>query len=208
MYCIYNRRTLDGMMAAAVVLKYATEENFDHIVDFVPWSVGKETPDLEMGRRVVMCGTPFTLEQMYYFYNITNGSVVLADYHPEPIHDFVFNDGPAYCKSLFPNVRTLKGGNKPSLAIGKEGSCELIWKYYYPTCPIPEIVSLLGAYDSGRLLRNSKLFQLGARAYLTGFRECYDALNTFDRFVGTVGRWIDDGKLIREYLRNVKTLEA
>lgn len=173
--CIYHSRDLDGWMSAAIVKKwygFATNNYEDkHKVikeggdqfDFLGWDYGDPIPDLIQYKRIIMCDISFPIDEMFKI----SDNLIYIDHHISSINEF---------NNRLTGVYGLRDTNV--------AACELTWKYFFPSEPMPEIVRLLGRYDClpDKELREHpehmkiREFQYGARQYISNYEEAYNAL--------------------------------
>ena len=192
--CIYHSIDLDGFMSAAIVKHWFKQEykndsydcgndfqrveNYDSRyakLDFIGYNYGQPVPDLSGYNRVIMCNISFPENEMYKLC-VTK--------------DFIWNDHHASALAMYENIR-------PSLpndiyyAKGLRGvqyaACELTWKYFFPNEPMPEIVRLLGMYDSFRYKGTDEEqkvleFQYGARQVIQDYETAYNWLEATEGF--------------------------
>jgi len=180
--CIYHSRDLDGWMSAAVVKKWygkATNDfNTEHKVvsdsgdqlDFLGWDYGDDIPDLSKYDKIIMCDVSFPKDDMINLQYKLDNNFIWIDHHISAINN---------------NLVSLKEGIEVPIFNGLRdtnfAACELTWKYFFPNEEIPEIVRLLGMYDSFRHKGTDEEqkvleFQYGARQCISNYEEAYDYL--------------------------------
>lgn len=201
MYCIYHSRDIDGWMSAAIVKKALS---IDGPIEFIGWDYGQPLPELELGRKVVMVDISFPMGDMYKL-AIGSRDLIWIDHHKSAIKDFhTWAGGPKGHEFKAFLARETGGGGEYE----KIAACELTWEYFYPDTPMPEIVRLLGSYDSFRHVgtpEEDKVFhyQYAARTYMSNIEECsryLEAMRDQD-----VDYWVKTGSAILQYEgRNAK----
>lgn len=170
---VYHEVDLDGWMSAAIV-KYWWENSPDAIdnnndkLDFIGYNYGQPIPDLSEYDKVIMCDISFPKDIMYLEANCSDRELIWIDHHISAISDSKIDKFYQYDKT--------KGLRDTNFA-----ACELTWKYFFPNEPMPEIVRLLGIYDSFRhkgTEEEQKVleFQYGARQCISNYEEAYDYL--------------------------------
>jgi hypothetical protein len=166
--CIYHRIDLDGWMSAAIVKHWFNQQEVPNkkgedcnTLDFLGWNYGDEIPDLSEYDKVVMCDISFPLEKMNQLMNTYKDNFIYNDHHISAIKPIdEQNVKPLGCRST------------------EFAACELTWEYFFPDNDMPEIVRLLGMYDSFRhkdTEEEQKVleFQYGARQVITNYKEAY-----------------------------------
>ena len=195
--CIYHSIDLDGWMSAAIVKLWfeqslvITNSNIDSIVDkidFIGYNYGQPIPDLSKYDKVIMCDISFPYNNMKELYRSKN-TVIWIDHHISAIN-------------MLP--LSIEG-----LRDTKFAACELTWEYFLPYQPMPEIVRLLGLYDSfqhkGTDEETKVLeFQYGARQCISNYEEAYSyllkSLNPLSEFSCIENDIYNNGKKIYQYL--------
>ena len=143
--CIYHSIDLDGWMSAAIVKHWFNQQEVSNkqgedcnILNFIGYNYGQSIPDLSEYDKVIMCDISFPENEMYKLC-ITK--------------DFIWNDHHSSALAMYENIRPSLP-NDSYYAKGLRGvqyaACELTWKYFFPNEEMPEIVRLLGMYDSFR----------------------------------------------------------
>lgn len=224
--CVYHSADLDGIMSAAIVKhwflndrdgideKYTIvsmqENNSDskvingqrYSLHFIGYNYGQPIPDLSEYDKVIMCDISFPKEEMIKIYSCLNeGNFIWIDHHISAISD---SKGTYYV-----NTSGLRDVNF--------AACELTWKYFFSNEQMPEIVRLLGMYDSFRHKGTDEElkvleFQYGARQCITNYEEAYRYLleviddelhghySTFSARFKTVTEIYKQGQGIYKYL--------
>ena len=198
MYCIYHSRDLDGWMSAAIVNKYFNETTTISTarLHLIGWDYGDPLPVLKPGESVVMVDISFSMDDMLNL-SETASMLIWIDHHKSAIQDFEAHDASKqHLIDAFLAIHDDTGEYE------KIAACELTWNYFYPSKPLPEIVRLLGSYDSFRHKGTEEeqkvfKFQYAARAFMENPQDCYDLLNSD---IDT-GEWIVSGHAILEYLK-------
>lgn len=188
--CIYHSVDLDGWMSAAIVKNWFIQNNkeyyiFDinqmkpvedtgefkskNMLDFYGYNYGQPIPDLSEYDKVIMCDISFPKEEMNKL-SEPLGKLVWIDHHKSAM----LENASLECK----------GWRDVEFA-----ACELTWKYFFPNNPMPEIVRLLGLYDSFRHKSTDEEqkvleFQYGARQVITNYEEAYKYL--LESFKGVI----------------------
>lgn len=191
--CIYHSIDLDGWMSAAIVKHWFIENNRpnNYIIDgketarggnpynpnsldFIGYNYGQSIPDLSKYDKVIMCDISFPKEIMVKLKNK---------------HQSIFNPGFIYIDHHISAMKDLGIDNENAFAPKYDGiqntnfaACELTWKYFFPNEDMPEIVRLLGLYDSFRHKNTDEEtkvleFQYGARQCISNYEEAYCYLN-------------------------------
>ena len=184
MYCIYHSRDLDGWMSAAIVMLWY-KRSYGHLygLELIGWDYGDPIPKLAPDRPVIMVDVSFDLEEMKRISRNANGSLIWIDHHKSAIDEFLKDDDILSEQWVIAEL--------PKMGIGEEmelvGACELTWRKYFPDSEMPEIVRLLGCYDSFRHKGTEESdmvfnFQYAARAHMENPRDCYSSLVFSDKF--------------------------
>lgn len=173
---IFHDCDLDGWMSAAIVKHWWQKEQGSYIqennhitnpntgedsIDFLGYNYGQPIPDLSNYDKVIMCDISFPKDKMFAL----GASLTWIDHHISAIKEI---------DEFLPN--TIEG-----LRDTKFAACELTWKYFFPNEPMPEIVRLLGLYDSFRHKgtdEETKVleFQYGARQCISNYEQAYKEL--------------------------------
>ena len=182
---VFHDVDLDGWMSAAIVKHWFIEkskfidgirdESIGKELDFIGYNYGQPIPDLSEYDEIIMCDISFPKEEMEKLMLHENGMNKLTwiDHHISAIKS---------CEEL-----TIKG-----LQNTKFAACELTWLYFMTDInklhfddedveTMPEIVRLLGLYDSFRHKNTDEEtkvleFQYGARAYIKNYEDAYEYL--------------------------------
>ena len=172
--CVYHSIDLDGWMSAAIV-KYwfekqliITNSSIDSItdkIDFIGYNYGQPIPDLSEYDKVIMCDISFSIEEMENLRQHLQDNFIWIDHHISAI------------KSADERTNNYYDGIRDA----KFAACELTWKYFFPDEPMPEIVRLLGMYDSFRHKGTDEElkvleFQYGARTFIKNYDDAYESL--------------------------------
>jgi hypothetical protein len=194
--CIYNKTGLDGKMSAAIVKHWFNQQEVPNkkgepinTLDFIGYHYGDEIPDLAEYDEVIMVGVSFPAKEMINLYETKN--IIYIDHHMSAINDIKM---------------VSRNGNVPhkGLRDTNYAACELTWFFFFPEPDgadyhaahlktnlkkgehiplsknkIPEIVRLLGMYESGRYKGTNEeqkalSFQYGARTFMSNYEDCYD----------------------------------
>jgi len=182
---IYHSADLDGWMSAAIV-KYFWKNTCNWAGDtlnFIGYNYGDAIPDLSKYDKVIMCDISFPVEKMYEIYD----KLLWIDHHISAI------------KSVDYTTKGLRDTNF--------SACELTWKYFFPNEIMPEIIRLLGLYDSFRHKDTDEEFkvlefQYGARAFIKNYEDAYAML--IEELIETTSSIVDrlhlQGLSIYKYL--------
>lgn len=181
--CIYHSVDLDGWMSAAIV-KYWFEQKIEpmnrllssihlyHTITFLGWNYGDAIPDLSKYDKVIMCDMSFPMEEMQVLLDRFKVDFIWIDHHVSAID--INKEVSTYVRTAgFEGLMAINGIRDTNFA-----ACELTWKYFFPDENTPEIVRLLGMYDSFRHKgTNEELrvleFQYGARACISGYEDAH-----------------------------------
>ena len=194
--CIYHSIDLDGFMSAAIVKHWFNSKRLfearrivnsngtlnEETLDFIGYNYGQPIPYLLEYDQVIMVDVSFPFEElkgksvsrMFQLFQKLNANFIWIDHHISAIKD---NIGLEYINDKGEDTSTLFNGLRNT----KYAACELTWKYFFPNEPMPEIVRLLGLYDSFRHKgTNEEIkvleFQYGARAYIKNYEDAYSFL--------------------------------
>lgn len=225
--CVYHSIDLDGWMSAAIVrLWFEQKYKNDAIILQAPsgddkvgyrvspletlgnrhsltmfgYNYGQPVPDLTGLEQVVMCDISFQKEEMVSIAQRIGLNFIWNDHHISAINDFKCSD--------------VKGGYYPNGSRDvRYAACELTWKHLFPEETMPEIVRLLGRYDSfthkGTSEETKVLeFQYGARQIIGNHEQAYEWLencmieqkNKPKEFAPCEYRIWESGKSIYAYL--------
>ncbi|KAF5080384.1 hypothetical protein DSECCO2_120260 [anaerobic digester metagenome] len=209
--CIYHSIDLDGWMSAAIVKRWfkgrGVKQHIQRLnddLDFIGYNHGQPIPDLSEYDRVIMCDISFKLtigneidkiNPMFNLIDKLKDNFIWIDHHISAINDITaYSDEYDYDNCWPIGLRDTK-----------YAACELTWKYFFPNEPMPEIVRLLGMYDSFRHKGTSEEtkvleFQYGARSVISNYDEAYRELCDNIYCENTeLGIW-NKGKAIYSYL--------
>ena len=211
--CIYHSIDLDGWMSAAIVKHWFTENNRhnNYIIDgketarggnpynpnsldFIGYNYGQSIPDLSKYDKVIMCDISFPKEEMIKLWDkLGVENMIWIDHHISAFKDVI---GEEFLKDKV-DLSTKYNGLRDL----RFAACELTWKYFFPNEDMPEIVRLLGLYDSFRHKNTDEEtkvleFQYGARQRLTCYEDCYEELGSANELYTIKQK----GKAIYEYL--------
>lgn len=201
--CIYHSIDLDGWMSAAIVKHWFIENNKEHyifdvnqmkpikdtgevksknILDFIGYNYGQPIPDLSEYDKVIMCDISFPKEEMLNLWATKGLNFIWIDHHISAIKDMKNAH-----ENIYPGIYPIQGLRNTNFA-----ACELTWNYFMSNSirkfgeiddqePIPEIVRLLGLYDSFRHKNTDEEqkvleFQYGARQCIKNYEEAYEKL--------------------------------
>lgn len=201
MYCIYHSRDLDGWMSAAIVMLWY-EKAYGNLngLELIGWDYGNPIPALMTDRPVIMVDISFPLEEMKRISKNANGSLIWIDHHKSAIVEFMKDDAILDEQWLIAEL--------PRMGIGEElelvGACELAWRKYFPDSETPEIVRLLGCYDSFRHKGTEESdyvfdIQYAARTYLHDPGHCFSTLKHLEML--DLITWQRIGSGILSYLK-------
>ncbi len=204
---IYHRVDLDGWFSGAIVkLWYETSpdaiDNNDDKIDFIGYNYNEPIPSLLDYDRVIMCDVSFNETDMNNL--LMTKDFYYIDHHISAIkmYDKLIAD--------LPEFNHAKGLLDTNLS-----ACELTWNTFFPNKEMPEIVRLIGLYDTYRHKGteeelNVLEFQYGARQVITNYEEAYNYLIQctrskeseywFLQAQAVVGNIHESGKIIYEYL--------
>jgi oligoribonuclease NrnB/cAMP/cGMP phosphodiesterase (DHH superfamily) len=135
--CIYHSIDLDGWMSAAIVKHWFNQQKVPNkqgedcnTLNFIGYNYGQPIPDLSEYDKVIMCDVSFPKEEMSKLSDPL-GRLIWIDHHKSAILENAALECKGYRDVEF-------------------SACELTWKYFFPNEEMPEIVRLLGMYDSFR----------------------------------------------------------
>lgn len=199
MICFYHSRDLDGWCSAAIVKKAFPQVElvgYDYGEPF-PWSkiVGHD--------KIIMVDVSLPMKEMEDL--ASTGNFTWIDHHISAIE--------AFNKSTSKTLKTTMGRLDTNFA-----ACELTWKYFYPAIITPEIVTILGKYDTFRKDDgdwDSVLnFQYGMRLYcnspetfFNGMLEPTTEANEVS-FASFFSEIIADGKTVLRYQKQLNEFNA
>lgn len=198
--CIFHSIDLDGWMSAAIVKHWYIEHvkvgKFTSLdsLEFIGYNYGQPIPDLSEYDKVIMCDISFPRVEMHEVVSNPDKEFIWIDHHVSAITENIAFDKQCYeekCKGIRDT---------------KFAACELTWKYFFPNNPMPEIVRLLGMYDSFRHKNTEEEqkvleFQYGARQAITNYEEAYNyLLYSFQDNKWQIDNIQKQGKAIYQYL--------
>jgi|GEM_PF-1480532 len=202
--CIYHSVDLDGWMSAAIVKYWFNQKEVPNkkgepinTMDFIGWNYGDDIPDLSEYNKVIMCDISFPAEKMFELYTDYGTNFIWLDHH---------------ISAIKANLERLGADLITGITNDRFAACELTWKYFFPNETMPEIVRLLGMYDSFRHKGTDEEqkvleFQYGARQAISNYEEAYNWLtkqinepnDLLSQDTVTMLIW-DKGEAIYEYL--------
>ena len=160
--CIYHSRDLDGWMSAAIVKRWfiktsepnslihdCKNEYFNEDEDtpdelhFLGWDYGDSMPDLKDYDKVIMCDISFPKDIMSYLLIKYEENFIWIDHHKSALIENDVN----WRRRALSHVRP---SHPSGLRDMNFAACELTWQYFFPNETMPELVRLLGMYDSFR----------------------------------------------------------
>lgn len=195
--CVYHSIDLDGWMSAAIV-KYWWQnspnaiDNNDDKLDFKSYNYGHPIPDLSEYDRIIMVDISFPREIMTSFYD----KLIWIDHHISAINENTV----AFKSPYFEGVRDVNFA-----------ACELTWNHFFPDTKMPQIVRLLGLYDSFRHKGTPEEeivleFQYGARQCIKNIEEAFHWLvvsvnKSIEEQLPYVDSILEKGTAIYNYLK-------
>lgn len=205
--CVYHSIDLDGWMSAAVVKHWFETEKQEvqpeiflfrkdvDTLDFLGYNYGQPIPDLSPYDKVIMCDISFPKKEMYILYSRYGKYMIWLDHHKSAIVDMSNTFEDKAWNDFRPKepseslIHKIEGLRDESFS-----ACELTWKYFFPSQPMPEIVRLLGRYDcfghKGTEEEQKVLeFQYGARQEISNYDDAYFELQNC---IGTNDKRCDD----------------
>lgn len=199
MICFYHSRDLDGWCSASIVKKVFPQVKlvgYDYGEPF-PWSeiVGHD--------KIIMVDVSLPMDQMEDLAAMVNFTWI--DHHISAIK--AFNESTS---------RTLKGTF--GILDTNFAACELTWKYFYPTKEVPEIVTVLGKYDTFRKddgdWERVLAFQYGMRLHCNSPETFFHAMlepTTGENelvFASFFSEIIGEGKTVLRYQKQLNEFNA
>lgn len=192
---LYHSIDIDGYMSAAIVKHFYNTQRYCSVcdrkldsnsvgsttccggittldnIDFIGYNYGDPIPDLSEYDKVIMCDISFSKDIMRELrrdkFNHVTGedNLIFIDHHLSAIKDSELE--------FYSDCSGLRDT--------KYSACELTWQYFFPNKPMPEIVRLLGLYDSFRNKGTDEEqkvleFQYGARQVIWNYETAYDRL--------------------------------
>jgi oligoribonuclease NrnB/cAMP/cGMP phosphodiesterase (DHH superfamily) len=199
--CIYHSVDLDGWMSAAIVRLAHTGDipkNLLHTdINFIGYNYGDPIPDLSEYDKVIMTDISLSKEEMLVLNKRLGENLVWIDHHQRTVNEvnaFIVEHG-IPMEGLVTTDGELKA------------ACELTWEYFFSDKPMPEIVRLLGMYDSFRhklTPEEQKVleFQYGARQCISNPDEAYRELTHSLQYLPIKSEIpiLESGKSIYKYL--------
>jgi hypothetical protein len=182
------------------------------------WDYGDAIPNLSSYDKVIMVDVAFPAKEMKKIHlNLTGMKGYFGEGRKKQPSDFVWIDHHTSAIKEMEKEYPIGNSIPISLPFGfrdtKFAACELTWKYFYGDDPkslkMPEIVRLLGMYDSFRHKGTDEeqkvlKFQYGARAHMSNYEECYNKLyhSLLDGacYVEVLTSILESGKAIYKYL--------
>ena len=197
--CIYHSVDLDGWMSAAIVKYWFNQKEVPNkkgepinTMDFIGWNYGDDIPDLSEYNKVIMCDISFPAEKMFELYTDYGTNFIWLDHH---------------ISAIKANLERLGADLITGITNDKFAACELTWKYFFPDESTPEIVRLLGLYDSFRHKETEEEqkvleFQYGARQCISNYEDAYKYLElaTNPKKGDATGIILENGQSIYKYL--------
>jgi oligoribonuclease NrnB/cAMP/cGMP phosphodiesterase (DHH superfamily) len=195
-YCIYHNKDLDGFASGAIVnMAYQHPEvrligyDYEKVIpfNFAANAFKEET------LYIVDCS--FSLEQTEILCN-NFAKVVWIDHHKSAIEELKDFTHPNF-----------KNHSKVGMA-----ACELVWEYFNPSIETPEIITLLGIYDSWRK-ENQAFWDNDVLPFQFGMRVVCNSVETFPTWTlldeisfynrrSFIGRIKEQGRAILKYQEN------
>lgn len=170
-----------------------------HNLWFFGWDYGDTIPDLSGYDRIIMCDVAFDPKEMKLLHKrlISTKGYVGKGREKQP-SDFIWIDHHSSAIKAMEDEYPIGDSIPISLPFGlrneKFAACELTWQYFFPDDPMPEIVRLLGMYDSFRHKNTDEEqkvleFQYAARARMSDYNECFGYLiSQSSSFDGALGK--------------------
>ena len=159
--CIYHSIDLDGWVSAGIVKYWFIRNNSRYTIKdldsgneegkltagngelyFKGYNYGHPIPDLSEYDKVIMCDISFPKEVMEKLFNVLDVNLIWIDHHISAFKDVI---GEEFLKDKV-DLSTKYNGLRDL----RFAACELTWSYFFPDETTPEIVRLLGLYDSFR----------------------------------------------------------
>jgi oligoribonuclease NrnB/cAMP/cGMP phosphodiesterase (DHH superfamily) len=141
--CVYHVIDLDGWMSAAIV-KYWFELNHssdEDTIDYIGHNYNQKTPDLSQYDKVIICDITLPKDDMLELANRLGINLIWIDHHQpviDTVNPYIMDNAISPIEGLITEEGELKS------------ACELTWEYFFPNEEAPEIVTMIGAYDSFR----------------------------------------------------------
>ncbi len=215
--CVYHDIDQDGYMSAAIAKHWwlsqglykgyhpnniwdwdkraretnpnITNNNDSHYLVMLGYNYGQPIPDLSEYDKVIMCDVSFPKEEMAKLIARLLNGFIWIDHHISAVND----------------NKELVDNDECGIRDTKYAACELTWKYFFPNEPMPEIVRLLGRYDSfmhkGTDEEQKVLeFQYGARSCISNYEEAYYKLQQNLASSSIIKALLQTGEAIYQYL--------
>jgi uncharacterized protein len=128
---IYHSKDLDGYCSGAILkLKYPD-------IKLIGMDYGEKPFENPNNEKVIICDMSFPMNIMVQIAKDSGWNLTWIDHHKSAIKDYkeFIGSGETFCNAV------LEDGIS---------ACEGTWKYLFPDRPIPEVVKLLGEYDTWR----------------------------------------------------------
>ena len=164
------------------LMSAAIVKHFNDEVDFFSYGYRELVPDLSKYEHVMMVDVCFAKEEM----ELIADKLIWIDHHINSIKE----------------IQNIEGMQNNDYA-----SCELMWKYYFSSHKLPEIVKMIGMYDTNRHKGTSEEkriieFQYGARVVIKTIDDAYIHLvrNIEDSYCYQIKEITHSGSHIYKYL--------
>jgi oligoribonuclease NrnB/cAMP/cGMP phosphodiesterase (DHH superfamily) len=143
-YCVYHRVDMDGKCSAAIVLKNRPD------AVLVPMDYSDPFPEVLNGvHDAIIYIVDFSFKREIMQRLACLNKVIWCDHH----------------KSALTELADLRLEGQQST---EYAGCELTWKHFYPGTHIPDVVSLIGKYDSWRWIKESSSEQERVLDFMMG----------------------------------------
>lgn len=208
--CVYHSIDLDGWMSMAIVKhwfniqreKYVNSKVFKEVdvdlgtITSIGYNYGEPIPDLSKYDKIIMCDISFPKGEMEKLFNVLDVNLIWIDHHISTFKDVI---GEEFLKDKV-DLSTKYNGLRDL----RFAACELTWSYFFPNETMPEIVRLLGMYDSFRHKNTDEEtkvleFQYGARQCISNYEDAYQILTSKYRKEQEENIW-NIGKSVYLYL--------
>lgn len=219
--CVFHSIDLDGWSSAAVVKKWFEDEEWKNErlsrepgfagipingLELIGYNYGQPIPDLLEYDQIIMCDISFPKEVMEALFDKFGSNLIWIDHHVSAIKENGTLDG---CIDVSTKINGLR---RTDFA-----ACELTWQYFFSNKidkfgiseeqnPMPEVIRLLGLYDSfrhkgGDEERKVLEFQYGARECLKNPEDVLTVLKMPVEHQDTfVWETLEKGKAIYKFL--------
>lgn len=201
MICIHHNKDLDGFTSGAIVKRKFPD------CKLIGWDYGNPIPELPQSEDIVMIDISFPMAEMIRVRRRSK-SLTWIDHHISAKKEFDQVLG-----QLTPEEHGINYVYELGIA-----ACEIGWKYYFPNEQMPEVVKLLGEYDTWRKDDNSRWvnrilpFQYYMRTVCTSPEtfptELFDLQPDFDGSLPEIERAIETGRSILKYQEQQDMLSA